>query len=67
VAEQARQARAKHGQAPHLLVAIRAFATGPTTGAARAAAADITSGYTLLSPRWRPRRLWRAVTAARAR
>ena len=67
VAEQARQARAKHGQAPHLLVAIRAFASGPTTGAARAAAADITSGYTLLSPRWRPRRLWRAVTAARAR
>src|SRR5207248_11487063 len=36
VAEQARQARAKHGQAPHLLIAIRAFATGPTTGAARA-------------------------------
>jgi hypothetical protein len=67
VAEQARQARAKHGQAPHLLIAVRAFATGPTIGAARAAAADITSGYTLLSPHWRPRRLWRPATAADAR
>jgi hypothetical protein len=67
VAEQARQARAKHGQAPHLLVAIRAFATGPTTEAARAAAADITSGYTLLSAHWRPRRLWQPVAAAHAR
>ena len=64
VAEQARQARAKHAQAPHLLVAIRAFATGPTVAAAGAAAADITSGYTLLSPHWRPRRLRRAATAA---
>ncbi|MGH3433846.1 MAG: hypothetical protein ACRDQB_13520 [Thermocrispum sp.] len=67
VVEQARQARAKHGQAPHLLVAILAFATGPTLGAARAAAADITSGYTLLSPHWRPRRLGRAATAAGTR
>ncbi len=64
VAEHARQARAKHAQAPHLLVALRAFATGPTLPAARAAAADITSGYTLLSPHWRPRRIRRAATAA---
>src|SRR5205814_10277897 len=67
VARQARQARTKHGQAPHLLVAVRAYATGETTGAARAAAADITSGYTLLSSHWRPRRLWRAVTRAECR
>src|SRR5947207_3591318 len=67
VAEQARQARTKHGQAPHLLVAIRAYATGETAGAARAAAADITSGYTLLSPHWRPRRLRRAVARAGCR
>ncbi len=67
VAEQARQARTKHGQAPHLLVAVRAYATGETTGAARAAAADITSGYTLLSPHWRPRRLWRPANTARLR
>ena len=64
VAEHARQARAKHAQAPHLLVTVRAFATGPTVPAARAAAADITSGYILLSPHWRPRRLRRAATAA---
>jgi hypothetical protein len=66
-AEHARQARAKHAQAPHLLVALRAFATGPTVPAARAAAADITSGYTLLSAHWRPRRLRQAATAARWR
>jgi hypothetical protein len=67
VAEQARQARAKHAAGPHLLVAVRATATGPTTAAARAAAADITSGYSLLSPHWRPHRLRRAATAARWR
>ena len=67
VAEQARQARAKHAAGPHLLVAVRATATGPTMPAARAAAADITSGYSLLSPHWRPHRLRRAATAARWR
>jgi hypothetical protein len=67
VAEQARQTRAKLAVGPHLLVAIRATATGPTVAAARAAAADITSGYSLLSPHWRPRRQRRAVTAARSR
>jgi hypothetical protein len=67
VADQARQARAKHAAGPHLLIAIRATATGPTVAAARAAAADITSGYSLLSPHWRPRRLRSAVTAARSR
>jgi hypothetical protein len=67
VTEQARQARAKLAAGPHLLIAIRATATGPTVAAARAAAADITSGYGLLSPHWRPRRLRRAVTAARWR
>jgi hypothetical protein len=66
-AEQARQARAKHAAGPHLLVAIRATTTGPTRAAARAAAADITSGYSLLSPHWRPHRLRRAATAARSR
>jgi hypothetical protein len=67
VAQQARQARAKHAAAPHLLVAVRAFATGPTAEAARAAAADITSGYTLLSPHWRPRRVRRPAATARTR
>jgi hypothetical protein len=67
VAEQARQARAKHAAAPHLLVAVRAFATGPTPEAAHAAAADITSGYTLLSPHWRPRRLRHPAATARTR
>lgn len=67
VAEQARRARTKHAAGPHLLVAVRATATGPTIAAARAAAADITSGYSLLSPHWRPHRLRRAATAARSR
>jgi hypothetical protein len=67
IAEQARKARAKHAAGPHLLVAIRAVATGPTLAAARAAASDITSGYSLLSPHWRPHRLPHAATAARSR
>ena len=67
LAEQARAARAKHAGGPHLLLAIRATATGPTIAAARAAAADITSGYSLLSPHWRPHRLRRPATAARWR
>jgi hypothetical protein len=64
VAELARQARAKYAVAPHLLVAVRVTAAGPTTAAARAAAQDIGSGYTLLSAHWRNRRLRRPVTAA---
>jgi hypothetical protein len=39
----------------------------PTMPAARAAAADITSGYSLLSPHWRPQRLQRAVGRRSAR
>jgi hypothetical protein len=66
LAEQSRHSRARHAAGPHLLVAVRAFAIGPTTAAARAAAADITAGYSLLAAHWRPRRLWRpASTAAR--
>ncbi|GAA4469743.1 hypothetical protein [Phytohabitans houttuyneae] len=64
-AELARQARAKFADAPHLLVAVHAIATGPTKAAARAAAADITSGFGLLSPHFTRRRMRRgAVTAA---
>jgi hypothetical protein len=64
VAEQARHARAQYADAPHLLVAVRVFTIGPTAAAARAAADEITSGFILLSPHWRRRRLCRAVTAA---
>ncbi|MBT8226000.1 MAG: hypothetical protein KJO75_10965 [Dactylosporangium sp.] len=53
----ARQARAKVADAPHLLVAVHALATGPTTAAARAAVADITSGYGLISAHLVRRRL----------
>ncbi|GFJ84950.1 hypothetical protein [Phytohabitans houttuyneae] len=61
----ARQARAKFADAPHLLVAIQAIATGPTKAAARAAAADVTSGFGLLSAHFTRRRMRRgAVTAA---
>jgi hypothetical protein len=67
VAEHARHARARYATSPHLLVAVRSFATGPSVAAARAAAADITSGYSLLSPHWRRSRLWRPATAARSR
>lgn len=64
LAELARQARGKLAAAPHLLVAVRATATGPTAAAARAAAADITSGFGLLSPHFTRRRLRRAHAAA---
>jgi len=65
--ELARQARIKYATAPHLLVAVHALAVGPTTAAARAAAADITSGYGLLGGHLTRRRLWRARTATRWR
>jgi hypothetical protein len=55
-AELARQARTKYASAPHLLIAIRATACGPTTAAAQAAAADITSGFGLLSAHFTRRR-----------
>jgi hypothetical protein len=67
LAELTRQARLKMAAAPHLLIAVRAAATGPTRAAARAAAADITSGYSLLSPHFTRRRLRRAHTAIRWR
>jgi hypothetical protein len=66
-AELTRDARAKYATSPHLLVEIRAIAAGATRGAARAAAADITSGYALLSAHLRPHYLRRAHTAARSR
>lgn len=64
LAELARQARGKLAAAPHLLVAVHATTTGPTVAAARAAAADITSGFGLLSPHFARRRLRRAHAAA---
>ncbi|WP_203714478.1 hypothetical protein [Asanoa siamensis] len=62
--ELARRARAKFADAPHLLIAVHATATGPTPAAARSAAADITSGFGLLSPHFTRRRLRRGATAA---
>ncbi len=64
LAELARQARAKHSIAPHLLVAVRAVAVGPTKAAALAAAADITSGYGLLGPHFTRRRVRNGPLAA---
>ncbi|MDG4764493.1 hypothetical protein O7632_10305 [Solwaraspora sp. WMMD406] len=63
-AELARRARAKYADAPHLLVAVHAVATGPTTPAARAAAADVSSGFGLLSAHFTRRRLRRGAVAA---
>lgn len=64
LAELARQARAKYAVAPHLLVAVHAVAVGPTKPAALAAAADITSGYGLLSAHFTRRRIRRPTAAA---
>lgn len=67
LAELGRQARTKHAGGPHLLVAIRAAATGPTRAAARAAAADITSGFGLLGVHLTRRRLHRPAGRLRSR
>jgi hypothetical protein len=67
LAEQARQARGKLAAAPHLLIAVYATGTGPTKAAALAAAADITSGFGLLSAHFTRRRLRRGATAAAQR
>ncbi|GIF16879.1 hypothetical protein [Actinoplanes teichomyceticus] len=67
LAELARQARAKSNAAPHLLVAIYATGAGPTKAAALAAAADITSGFGLLSAHFARRRLRGGSTVAAQR
>lgn len=67
LAELARQARGKYAAAPHLVVAVHAIATGPSRAAAKAAAADVTSGFGLLSAHFTRRRLRRARTAAASR
>ncbi|MFC7527531.1 hypothetical protein [Actinoplanes sp. GCM10030250] len=67
LAELARQARAKFHAAPHLLVAVYATGTGPTKAAAVSAAADITSGFGLLSAHFARRRLRGGTTAAAQR
>ncbi|NIL44065.1 hypothetical protein HCB17_25345 [Salinispora arenicola] len=63
-AELARQARAKFADAPHQLVAVQAIAAGPTKAAAAAAAADVSSGFGLLSAHFTRRRLRRGALAA---
>lgn len=67
LAEQARDARGKAATGPHVLAAVHTYATGPTRAAARAAAADITAGFTLLTTALTPRRLARAQRHARLR
>ncbi|MDI6101196.1 hypothetical protein QLQ12_21515 [Actinoplanes sp. NEAU-A12] len=67
MAELARQARGKLTAAPHLLIAVYATGTGPTKAAALSAAADITSGFGLLSAHFTRRRLRGGTTAAAQR
>jgi hypothetical protein len=67
LAELGRQARTKHAGGPHLLIAVRAAASGPTRAAARAAAADITSGFGLLGAQLTRRRLHRPAGVLRSR
>jgi hypothetical protein len=61
------EARAKLADAPQLLAVVRAVAAGPTRAAAKAACADITSGFSLLSAHLTPRRLTRPRTALGSR
>ncbi|WP_146167655.1 hypothetical protein [Micromonospora sp. MH33] len=63
-AELARQARAKFADAPHLLVAVHTVTTGPTMAAAVAAAADVSSGFGLLSAHFTRHRLRSGPVAA---
>jgi hypothetical protein len=60
-------ARRKYGDPPHLLAMVYAAATGPTKPAADAAAADITSGYGLVSAQLSRRRLRRPRAVLEAR
>ncbi|MFB9238344.1 hypothetical protein ACFFWC_22780 [Plantactinospora siamensis] len=64
IADLARHARAKYADAPHLLVAVYTVAAGPTKAAALAAAADVTSGFGLLSAHFTRRRLRHGAAAA---
>jgi hypothetical protein len=61
------QARIKYGNPPHLLTAVYAAGTGPTKAAAGAAAADINSGYALVSAHLARRRLRRPHTVLHQR
>jgi hypothetical protein len=56
--EQRRQARIRRSSGPHFLITVRTATAGPTRAAARAGAADIASGYALMSSELRTRRLW---------
>jgi hypothetical protein len=67
MAELARRARGKLSAAPHLLVAVYATGAGPTKAAALSGAADITSGFGLLSAHFTRRRLRGGTTAAAQR
>lgn len=65
--EQTRAARAKNAARPLFTIHVRAFATGPSRAAARAAVADITSGFSLLTTGLAPRRLPRPRARAAGR
>jgi hypothetical protein len=65
--EQTRAARAKNAARPLFALHVRAVATGPSRAAARAAVADITGGFSLLTTGLVPRRLPRARARAAVR
>jgi hypothetical protein len=67
MAELARRARGKLSAAPHLLIALYATGAGPTKAAALSGAADITSGFGLLSAHFTRRRVRGGTTAAAQR
>lgn len=67
VAEAARQARGKLAAGPHFLIEIRASTSAVSRPAARAACAEVTAGFALLSPDLVPRRLARPRTVTRLR
>ena len=60
-------ARRKYADPPHLLATVHIAAAGPTTAAAEAAAADVSSGYGLVSAQLTRRRLRRPRDAVHTR
>src|SRR5690606_37125585 len=60
-------ARRKYADPPHLLAAVHVAAAGPTKAAAEAAAADVSSGYGLVSAQLTRRPLRRPRTVAETR
>lgn len=67
LAERTKQARGKLAAGPHFVIEIRALTSAINRPVARAACAEVTAGFALLSPDLAPRRLARPRSATRLR